>query len=59
MSAQRVPGGGEDVNCERLRYENGALGMRFHYPPLEQSEFYVTIAELKTYLSCCALVAVE
>jgi len=43
MSAQRVPGGGEGVNCEGLRYKNGALRIRFHYPPLEQSEFYVAI----------------
>jgi len=59
MSAQRVFGGGEGVNCEGLRYPNGALRIRFHYPPLEQSEFYVTIPELRTHLSCCAFLAVE
>ena len=59
MSAQRVPGGGEGVNGEGLRYTNGALRMRFHYPPLKQSEFYVTIPELRTHLSCCAFLAVE
>jgi len=31
MSAQRVPGGGEDVNGERLQHKNGALRIRFHY----------------------------
>ena len=59
MSTQRVPGGGEGVNCEGLRYTNGALRMSFHYPPLKQSVFYVTITELRTHLSCCAFLAVE
>jgi len=30
ISAQRVPGDGEDLNGEGLRYKNGALRMRFH-----------------------------
>ena len=59
MSGQRTHGGGKDVTGEGLGYTNGALRSGFHGPPLKQSEFYVTIAELKTYLSCCALVAVE
>ena len=59
MSAQRATDGGKDVTGEGFGYTNGALRSGFHGLPLEQSEFYVTIAELKTYLSCCALVAVE
>ena len=51
MSVQRVPGGGEGVNCERLRHKNGALRIRFHSLPMEQSEFYVAIPELRTHLS--------
>ena len=59
MSGQSATGGSADVNCERLQHKNGALRIRFHYPSLEQSEFYVTIPEFLTHLSCCALVAVE
>ena len=59
MSGQSATDGGEDVTCEGLRYTNGTLRMRFHYPPLKQSEFYVTIPELRTHLSCCAFLAVE
>ena len=33
INAQRAPGGGEGVNCEGLQYNNGALRIRFHYPP--------------------------
>jgi hypothetical protein len=47
MSGQRVPRGGEGVTCEELRYKNGALRIRFHYPPLEQSEFYVAICRIE------------
>jgi hypothetical protein len=59
MSGQRVPRGGEGVTCEELRYTNGALRMRFHYPPLEQSEFYVATPELRMHPSCYAFLAVE
>ena len=43
MSGQSATGGGEDVNGERLQHKNGALRIRFHYPSLEHSEFYVAI----------------
>ena len=58
MSGQSATDGGEDVTCEGLRYTNGTLRMRFHYPPLKQSEFYVAIPELRIHLSCCAFLAV-
>ena len=58
MSGQSATDGGEDVTCEELRYTNGTLRMRCYYPPMEQSEFYVTILELRTHLSCCAFLAV-
>jgi len=58
MSGQSATGGGEGVNCERLRYKNGALRIRFHYPPREQSEFYVATPELRMHPPCYAFLAV-
>jgi hypothetical protein len=59
MSGQSATNGGAGVTGEGLRYTNGTLRMRFHYPPLEQSKFYVTIPELRMHQSCCAFLAVE
>ena len=58
MSGQSATGGGEGVNCERLRYKNGALRIRFHYPPREQSDFYVATPELRMHPPCYAFLVV-
>jgi len=58
MSGQRTHGGGKDVNGERVQHKNGALRIRFHYPSLEQSEFYVAIPEFLTHHSRRAFLAV-
>ena len=63
MSGQRELRGSEGVKCEGLRYTNGALRMRFHYPSLKQSELRTFSALVKDrtkktrvnydpYLSC-------
>ena len=59
ISGQGATNGGEGAKDAGFGYKNDALRIRFHLPTFEQSEFYVATPEVKTHLSCCALVAVE